>query len=68
MPQQIKNKIKEIIKIKKKGTEREIIQRINPLDNYIERFLKQEIIIRKKPKKPDMKIIEREIRKMLLKK
>ncbi len=38
---EVKNKLKEIIKDKREGKERDIIQNIVKIDNYIEEFLKE---------------------------
>ena len=46
VPDSIKNKLYDIIKIKKLGIEKDIIDKIVMFDDYIEKFLKEEQIIK----------------------
>ena len=66
MPEYIKNKCLEIIELKRKGKEKEIITNIKHFDDYIDNFLKEEVLIKEKPSKGDIGIIDKEIRKLLI--
>jgi hypothetical protein len=67
LPKTISSEIEKIIKIKSLGREKDKIENIKKLDNYIERFLQDKREIPQKSKTPDTKKLDDEIRKILLK-
>jgi hypothetical protein len=61
----ILNQLKEIITLKKEGKEKDIIQNIVKLDNYIESFLKDETNVPENVPKQNMEILNYEILRQL---
>ena len=65
LPKYLVIKIKEIIKIKSSGEEKNIVQRIKKIDRYIEEFLNEDIKFKKK-KVVNLTEINREISRIIL--
>lgn len=66
LPENIFLRLKKIIKLKSRGKEKDIIENIPELDNYIEKFLKEKPSIGE-DRKIDTNKLNKELRKVLLK-
>jgi hypothetical protein len=66
IPRKIKNKISDIIKLKMSGKEKEIVNRIPVFDNHIENFLKTECRAPAKADKKAVKILNKELQRILI--
>lgn len=64
LPLEIKHKLNEIIKLKKQGKEKELINNIPKFDEYIENFLKKPVT-KQEPSEKQTKTLEKEILKVL---
>jgi uncharacterized protein len=67
VPLDVKKKVREIVKIKKRGTERDEISRLRSLDKFIESFLRRDVGFKEEIDSSLIEILEKEVRKILLK-
>jgi len=67
IPDHIIGKLHEIIKFKSQGKEKEIIHNIVKMDVYIERFLKEDIDFSRYKNRVNYKLLNKELRRIILK-
>jgi len=67
IPERVFNKLNEIIKIKAEGKEKEKIENIRFLDDFVESFLADDSDAPPPDGKPDLDVLNKEIRNLILK-
>ncbi len=67
IPKSILEQVKHIIKLKQQGKEKETIQNLTHMDDYIEKFLKEKIELEKEYTPKDIEILNKELLYLLLK-